>query len=136
MCFHVLTMTYFTRLFILCSLASWLLALQLLIRKQNVALLFSFERYKIFVYYVVYIGIYMDKIVIMMFEFGEYCFIKWKFKFWNFLSENLKYNIFDQSKLLARSIEMVKKKSWNLWISRSLLDFCSSDRKEHLIDQK
>ena len=23
----------------------------------------------------------------MMFEFGEYCFIKWKFKFWNFLSE-------------------------------------------------
>ena len=22
-----------------------------------------------------------------MFEFGEYCFIKWKFKFWNFLSE-------------------------------------------------
>ena len=22
-----------------------------------------------------------------MFEFGEYCFIKWKLKFWNFLSE-------------------------------------------------
>ena len=30
----------------------------------------------------------------MMFEFGEYCFIKWKFKFWNFLSENSKYSIF------------------------------------------
>ena len=34
-----------------------------------------------------------------MLEFGEYCFIKWKFKFWNFLSENLKFNIFDRSKL-------------------------------------
>ena len=26
-------------------------------------------------------------VVIKMFEFGEYCFLKWKFKFWNFLSE-------------------------------------------------
>ena len=41
-------------------------------------------------------------VVIMMFEFGEYCFIKllkWKFKFWNFLSENSKFSIFDRSKL-------------------------------------
>ena len=49
------------------------------------------------------LGIYMDMCVIIMFEFGEYCFIKsikWKFKFWNFLSENLKSSIFDPSKLL------------------------------------
>ena len=38
----------------------------------------------------------------MLFEFGKYCFIKllkWKFKFWNFLSENSKLSIFDRSKL-------------------------------------
>ena len=29
----------------------------------------------------------MFEVIIMMFEFGEYCFIKWKFKFKNFLSE-------------------------------------------------
>ena len=37
-------------------------------------------------------------VVILMFEFREYCFIKQKFKFWNFLSENSKYSIFYQSK--------------------------------------
>ena len=41
-------------------------------------------------------------VIIMLFEFGKYCFIKllkWKFKFWNFLSENSKLSIFDRSKL-------------------------------------
>ena len=42
-------------------------------------------------------------IIMFEFEFGEYCFIKsikWKFKFWNFLNENLKFSIFNRSKLL------------------------------------
>ena len=44
-----------------------------------------------------------EYVVIMIFEFAEYCFIKsikYKFKFWNFLSEKLKFSIFDWSKLL------------------------------------
>ena len=55
----------------------------------------------------------------MMFEFEEYCFIKWKFKFWNSLSENSKYSIFDRLifevqhfrliETLARSIKNGKK---------------------------
>ena len=48
-----------------------------------------------------------------MFEFEEYCFImsiKRKFKFWNFLSENSKFSIFNWSKLLLdRLIEIVRK---------------------------
>ena len=35
-----------------------------------------------------------EYVVIMIFEFAEYCFIKsikYKFKFWNFLSEKLKF---------------------------------------------
>ena len=46
----------------------------------------------------------------MMFEFGEYGFIKWNFKFWNFLSENLKISIFDRSKLWIDRSKIVKKK--------------------------
>ena len=45
----------------------------------------------------------------MMFEFGEYCFIKWKVKLSNFLSENSKYNIFRSVETLAWSIENGKK---------------------------
>ena len=45
-----------------------------------------------------------------MFEFGEYGFIKWKFKFWNFLSENLKISIFNRSKFWLDRLKMVKKK--------------------------
>ena len=40
----------------------------------------------------------------MIFEFGEYCFIKWKFKFWNFLSE-IRNSVFSISQIFGRSIE-------------------------------
>ena len=64
-----------------------------------------------------------------MVEFGEYGFIKWKFKFWNFLSENLKsefsgifYGIFWW---LFRKVEEVsifdKVKIWNLNFLRNFL---------------
>ena len=43
----------------------------------------------------------------MMVEFREYGFIKWKFKFWNFLSENLKSEFFRIFWWLLRKIEEV-----------------------------
>ena len=46
-------------------------------------------------------------VVIMMVEFGEYGFIKWKFKFWNFLSENLKSEFSRIFWWLLRKIEEV-----------------------------
>ena len=44
----------------------------------------------------------------MIFEFGEYCFIKWKFKFWNFL---VKFELkdFRSVESFARSNEIIKK---------------------------
>ena len=78
----------------------------------------------------------------MLFEFREYCFIKWKFKFWNFQSENSiskwKFWIkhFRWVEVLARSIEMVKKKSRSFCLVRSLVDSYSINWKEHSIYQK
>ena len=57
----------------------------------------------------------------MMFEFGEYGFIKWKFKFWNFLNENSKISIFNWSKLWLDRSKMVRK---NPGVS-GCLDCCS-----------
>ena len=74
-----------------------------------------------------------------MVEFGEYGFIKWKFKFWNFLSENLKsefseifYGIFWW---LFRKVEDVsifdKVKIWNLNFLEFSTEF-SGDYSERL----
>ena len=43
----------------------------------------------------------------MMIEFGEYGFIEWKFKFWNFLSENLEFEFSGIFWWLFRKVEEV-----------------------------
>ena len=50
-----------------------------------------------------------ENVIIIMFKFREYGFIKWKFKFWNFLSENSQNQYFRSIKTLARLIENGKK---------------------------
>ena len=75
-------------------------------------------------------------VVIMMFEFREYCFIKllkWKFKFWSFLSENSKFSIFDLSKLSLdrskwqennpRASEWIDRYSISIWLIKRALDW-------------
>ena len=61
------------------------------------------------------------KVKIQVLEFS-----KWKFEVKHFWS----------IKTLTRSIEMVKKKSWSFWMSRSLLDSCSIDWNEFSTDRK
>ena len=45
-----------------------------------------------------------------MFEFGEYGFIKRKFKFWNFLSENSKISICDRLSQIGQNFGSIDRK--------------------------